>query len=332
MDIFINNKVWNTFTPEEMENYKEEVFRYYREKGFPYFDLTQEEKNKVWEKLKSFDTKKILLPNFELNQDMLALNLVNNYFPNIWEAKSGNFMSPMETFNDDEKFKIAISKRIKLHDNMSDAGIRKVLSFSHGSQRVSNFRPTIAKYIYDDFGGNGDILDFSCGYGGRLFGFLSSKKTKLYVGCEPNSETYGYLNDVVRDFKPDDKQVELHNIPFEDFNTDRKFDLIFSSPPYFNTEKYCNEETQSFKRYPTKDEWKNGFLKPLIDKSFDLLKEDGWFLINIANVNNYKNLEDDTLELCHQRGFVLYFTLKMRLSALMGQHFKFEPIFCFKKG
>ena len=49
MDIFINNKVWNTFTPEEMENYKEEVFRYYREKGFPYFDLTQEEKNKVWE-------------------------------------------------------------------------------------------------------------------------------------------------------------------------------------------------------------------------------------------------------------------------------------------
>jgi tRNA1(Val) A37 N6-methylase TrmN6 len=89
---------------------------------------------------------------------------------------------------------------------------------------------------------------------------------------------------VNRDFKPDDKQVELYNIPFEDFQTDKKFDLIFSSPPYFNTEKYCNEETQSFKRYPTKLEWKNGFLKKLIEKSYQFLKTDSYFVINIANV------------------------------------------------
>ena len=75
MNIFINKAVWNKFTPEEMENFKSEVFKYYREYGFPYFNLTQEEKTKVFEKLKNFDTKKILLPNFELNQDMLGLNL-----------------------------------------------------------------------------------------------------------------------------------------------------------------------------------------------------------------------------------------------------------------
>jgi SAM-dependent methyltransferase len=330
MNIFINKAVWNKFTPEEMEQFKEEVFRYYRENGFPYFKLTQDEKDKVWKKLKDFDTKKILLPNFELNQDMLGLNLCNNYFPNIWSAKSGNFMSPMETFENDEKFKIAIAKRIKLDDCITDAGIRKILSFSHGSQRVSNFRPTVAKYIYDDFCGDGDVLDFSCGYGGRLFGFLASKKTKLYVGCEPNSETFKYLGDVVSDFN-ELKTVQIHRLPFEDFETEHKFDLVFSSPPYFNTEKYSKESTQSYMRYPTKEEWKNGFLKPLIRKSYEFMKPDGYFCINIANVNNYKNLEEDTLELCYQQGFVLYFTLKMRLSALMGKHFKYEPIFCFKK-
>jgi hypothetical protein len=37
MDIFINRNNWLQFSPEEMENFKEEIFQYYRQKGFPNF-------------------------------------------------------------------------------------------------------------------------------------------------------------------------------------------------------------------------------------------------------------------------------------------------------
>ena len=64
----------------------------------------------------------------------------------------------------------AIRKRIKLDDNMSDMGMRKTFSWVSGTQKVSNFRPTIAKYIYDNYSNNGNVLDYSAGYGGRLIG------------------------------------------------------------------------------------------------------------------------------------------------------------------
>jgi SAM-dependent methyltransferase len=329
VSIFINKKVWNEFSEDELKDYEDAVFNHYRSTGFPFFDLTEEQRAKTFNQLVQFDTAKLELGGDELNQTMLALNLCNHHFPNIWEAKAQNFRSPLETFHDDEKFRIAIRKRIKHGDNMSDAGIRKVLSYSHGSQRVSNFKPTVAKYMYDRFAPNGDVLDFSCGYGGRLFGFLASS-AKTYVGCEPNTATYTYLTEIALEYNSR-KSVTINHLPIEDFETSQTFDLVFSSPPYFNTEKYCLEPTQSYLRYPTRQLWREGFLKPLVEKSLRYLRPQGTFAINIANVSSYPNLEQDTVELCEEAGFIHCRTLKMRLSKLMGAGFKHEPIFCFTK-
>ena len=41
-------------------------------------------------------------------------------------------------------------------------------------------------------------------------------------------------------------------------------DLCFTSPPYFDTEKYADEPTQSYIKYPSEKEWIDGFLTQTI--------------------------------------------------------------------
>lgn len=59
-------------------------------------------------------------------------------------------------------------------------------------QSVSNFRPTSAKYFYNKYGNNGVVWDMCAGWGGRLFGFLSSN-CNTYIGTEPCEKTYNGL-------------------------------------------------------------------------------------------------------------------------------------------
>jgi len=331
--LFVNKKVWKGFTDEELEEYKIKLFNFYKQHGFPYFDMTDEQCSRVVDNLLNFDSDRIILDEDYLKQVMNGLNLVNFFMPHIFEVKCRNFKSPMECFQDDEMLKKAIKKRLSIGDNMSHAGMRKALSWTHGTHRVSNFRPTIAKYIYDNYSGGGRVLDFSSGFGGRLFGAFVSQKVKTYVGTDPSTKTYEGLIKI-KDYLQTkiEKEVILHNQPFEDLELeDNSFDLAFSSPPYFNTEEYSYEDTQSFMKYDTKEKWRDGFLKPLVSNVHRYLKTDGYFIINIANVNSYKNLEEDLLEIAKEEGFNLVKTYKMNLSKLMSKGYKYEPIYVFRK-
>ena len=330
-NIFINNKIWAKFSDEELEQFTTQIYNHYRENGFPYFKLNDKEIDKEILKLREYNTNTILESDNKLKQVMLGLNLVNFFMPHMWDTKCHSFTTPMNAFTDDKMFLKAIKKRIQLGSNMSDAGMRKALSWVSGTHRVSNFRPTIAKWIYDNFSGDGNVLDFSCGYGGRLFGALSSEKVKSYTGTDPCLKTFNCLIEMKERIN-NNKDVIIYNKPFEDLDLPNDYyDLSFSSPPYFNTEEYSYEDTQSFIRYKTKDEWRDNFLNPLIKKNFISLKKDGYFIINIANVKTYPTLEEDTLTICKNIGFELITTYKMSLSALMSKGFKYEPIFVFKK-
>ena len=227
------------------------------------------------------------------------------YFPHFWEVQCGNATrTPMETFLDDDKFKSVIKKcwnwclnytegvNSVFHENR----LRQSLKIYTGTQAVSNFRPTAAKLIYEKFGGD-VIWDMSCGWGGRLIGFLASSRPK-YIGTEPSSKTFEGLKKIKKDFNYLTKSVELHKLGSEVFEPEKEsLDLCFTSPPYFDTEKYSDEETQSFKKYPTKDEWINGFLRKTIENCFYGLKGNKYMLINIANTPKYKFIEEETVRI-----------------------------------
>jgi len=318
------------------------IFDYYRRHGFPHYTIREEEKHDHMRKLQKFDTDTIL-DGDKIVQTMHGLRMAWTYFPHFWEVKCGNAkMSPMEIFHDDDKFKSTIRKCWKwstttykgqneeskniMHENR----LRQSIKIYTGTQSVSNFRPTAAKLIYEKFGGD-TIWDMSCGWGGRLIGFLASSRKK-YIGTEPSSLTFEGLQKIKKDFFYLEKSVELHKLGSEEFIPDRNsLDLCFTSPPYFDTEKYADEKTQSFIKFPTKEEWVNGFLRKTIENCYRGLKSGKHMLINIANTPKYKFIEEETQRIAKELGFVQNDTLQLTLSSVMGAGYKYEPIFIFKK-
>ena len=321
----------------------EVIFNYYRRNGFPHYTIREDEKHEHLKKLRKFNVNTIFKDN-QIVQTVHCLRLAWTYFPHFWEVRCGNSkMSPMEIFLDDDKFKSTIKKcwnwnmkhfkgeegmeKNKFHENR----LRQSIKIYSGTQSVSNFRPTAAKLIYEKFGGD-VVWDMSCGWGGRLLGFLSASNTKQYIGTEPSSRTYDGLQKMVKDFSYLGKQVNIYKLGSEEYKPmEESFDLCFTSPPYFDTEKYSLESTQSFVKFPTENEWVNGFLKKTIQNCYIGLKENKYMLINIANTPKYDFIEKETIRIAKELGFVQEDTLQLTLSSVMGAGHKYEPIFVFRK-
>jgi len=139
------------------------------------------------------------------------------------------------------------------------------------------------------------------------------------------------LEQIKEDWGSKNKTIELHKVGSEDFWPPYcEVDLCFTSPPYYDWEKYSDEETQSYIKYPTKEEWINGFLLNTIDRCHYGLKPGGILAMNVANTKRIKNFEEETLKLAKMLYFKHIDTWYLHLSSQKGTP-KREPIFIFKK-
>lgn len=319
---------WIDVSESEREEIVDKIFIELRSNGFPHFNLSLNERRKVVQQLLVFDPKTIVLGDI-IGQNMMGQNLLNHHMPHIWSVRSRGFRTPMEMFLSDKCLRGVIRKRLRLGDNISLAGIRKTLGFAQGAQKVSSFRPTAAKAIYWLLGAE-TVLDFSAGFGGRLLGAMSLKAVSQYVGVDPSTPTVNGLRDMIREYQWGNR-AEIIHAPFEDVKLQNRFDLAFSSPPYFNTEEYSDDPQQSFRRYDTRFLWRNRFLRPTIEKCFRLVKSGGKFAINVANVSTYPDLETHVAQDSIDAGFVASDKLRIAFSKLMGADFKYEPLFVFTK-
>lgn len=341
-DIFINKKVWKEFDENQLESYIDSVFNHYRQNGFPYFPTDRKFLNNELRKLKNYDfTRVIDKENKIINQSMHGLSLAWSFMPHSWEVPCNGLKTPLELFEDDETFRKVIRKRIRMGDNMSDNGIRKMLKLYTGAQSVSNFRPTAAAAIYSLFANRGDIVwDMSCGYGGRLLGaYLADVK---YLGTDPCVKTWKGLLQLMA-FLEYDKCIilnrgseEMSNVYMrEPVNARPMIDFAFTSPPYFDLEKYGEEDNQSYIKFPNKEDWSEGFLYETFRKVEFGLKKGGKMAINIANTKKYPDLEEVTINKASKAGFKLVDTWKLALSnptmSADKSKFKYEPIFIFER-
>jgi len=323
MDLFGNTK----------EDILNDYFNFWRKKGYPNYKKENYNKKNELIALINFDEKNILKNNI-LKQTMHSCGFLWTYFPHWIEVEYGNQETIKNLWYDDEKLKKLLKKTYEYeckygNGNITTNRLRQNSKVYLSKQSVSNFRPTVAKYIYNTYGNNGAVYDMSCGWGGRLFGFLSSN-CKKYIGVEPSIKTFTGLKELNNDF-PSNKIIELHNLGSEVFIPKKNsLDLCFTSPPYFNTEKYSNEKTQSYIKYPTIEKWLNGFLKKTFENCFFGLKENRFMIVNIANISK-SSLENETIKIAENIGFKLVETLKLELSSISGKGAKYEPIFIFKK-
>ena len=170
---------------------------------------------------------------------------------------------------------------------------------------ASQFKPSIAKAFYDYFGSR-NILDFSAGWGDRLAGFYASETGAYYLGIDPNTSNHPNYQkqkdfyETHRSFFEIEKDCDFICSPAEDVDfTEYEgiFDTVFTSPPYFNTEKYSEDETQSFKRYTDIDSWNKKFLHNSLERIFPAMKPGAILAINIADV--YCGKKKGYLDICN---------------------------------
>lgn len=152
-------------------------------------------------------------------------------------------------------------------------------------QYVNEFQPYLARDIYKENCKDGDkILNPCAGWGGRLIGLASCMfKDIEYVETDPATETYNGLVKLKNFLRLGDNYKQ-YNLPFEDLELKKDyFDFVFTSPPYFDTELYSEEETQSYKKNDSYDLWRDNFLYVMIDKIVYSMKKGAKCILNVGN-------------------------------------------------
>jgi tRNA1(Val) A37 N6-methylase TrmN6 len=195
----------------------------------------------------------------------------------------------------------------------------------------NNFNPTAAKALYEKLlPVEGRTLDFSAGYGGRLIGFLSASSGKEYVGIEPLSDSYRGLLRLVELFGKD-KIVRLHHAPFEDIDIEvDSFDLVFSSPPYYDLEEYGNEPTQSIIRYSEYREWLDRFWFVVLRKSVEALRDGGHLAVSLGNCARH-DLVGDSLRRLSSEPLNRLSDFLMVSRAVYGRTLRTDRVFVYQK-
>ena len=152
---------------------------------------------------------------------------------------------------------------------------------------ASQFPPSVAKELYNLFDAK-HVFDFSMGWGDRLAGFHASN-AESYYGTDPNIAVFKNYENQNKLYDTNKKTV-FKNSPAEDLDlSDSEFDMIFTSPPYFDVEQYSTDETQSWQRYKSDDAWLNNFLFVVIEKCWNSLVDGGTLIINISDIFKSKN-------------------------------------------
>lgn len=158
---------------------------------------------------------------------------------------------------------------------------------SGGIQYVNEFQPYLARAIYKKFCKDGDkILDPCSGWGGRTLGLASCMfKNIEYITSDPSFKTWLGLLKLREFLNLDRKQYQYNRCGFENLELkENYFDFCFTSPPYFDTERYSDDKEQSYKTNSNYEEWRNNFLYVMLDKIIYALKPNAYCLLNVGKV------------------------------------------------
>jgi hypothetical protein len=147
----------------------------------------------------------------------------------------------------------------------------------------TTFKPSLMvgfiKYL-----GSKRILDPFMGWSDRLIAAISQDdKIEYYVGIDSNSELFPGYKEIINFFIPsenDRKKYILIEGEFEKVTLPNlKYDLIFSSPPYYDLEEYSDKNQSYIGR--NLEQWYNDFLISSLEKMWSVLEKNGFMVLHI---------------------------------------------------
>jgi len=307
----------------------EQAVAAYRCMGFPYPTWTDESLIRDIELIREAKTS---ISGRDIKQSYVGSALASAFHPSMYSVRCNGRKTPLEIFENDSALRRAILQRIRFGDHLKPHSIRRVLLTAPGCQAASNFRPTAACSLIREFKAT-SVLDFCMGWGGRLLGAIAAGVQ--YVGIDPHTKAVTGNKELLRQIRRTHRDlvgdVTLIWGCAEDVVGRRLFspDLILTSPPYFDTELYSSETTQSYLRHPTTELWFEDFLGACIHGSFRDLRPGGHLVLNVSH-----QLAPRTLELATSAGFEMIRSMNLIIGSRPSHHskgYKHEPVLVFRK-
>lgn len=240
-----------------------------------------------------------------------AIKIVTSFFPHYWKSshKEYNSISKAWDYGNQSVLRAAIKEYWDQKTEVNIYGLLKFITKHYKDfATVSVFKPWIARYIYNKYLPNGGtVIDPSCGWGTRLLGTIGLPIK--YIGYDINQNSIS-SHTKLAEFMGS----SLVNAP-EFYNADSSSvdfvdgDLLFTSPPYDDTEYYhgVNEFTPTYN---------------IIDNIFKKFRKT--IILNIPR--RHTNM---CVEIASKYGRKLSETLEMKTGSFMGRKNTFEPILVF---
>lgn len=133
------------------------------------------------------------------------------------------------------------------------------------------------------------VLDMSSGWGDRLVGSIAygyNKPEFEYYGTDPSNCMAVNYKKIIKTLVPDKFQAnyKVAKTGFENAKLPSNyFDLMFSSPPFFDLEIYENSTDQSIQQFNNLQSWLNNFMYPSIKKINTSLKMGGYMALYMSD-------------------------------------------------
>lgn len=231
--------------------------------------------------------------------DHLELNYLTDFFTEECRMTcrfGSNKESPLEYWKHNRgDIKQVLERRGLKVDNYN---VREVMYERNRLMYCNNFRINVCLEVLDMFK-PANWLDISAGWGDRLLSALLSPWVKVYTGVDPNPCLHPGYKKMLDVFNPKGtgkgtgtdtdtgtpaKKCTLIRDGFETARLPAgiKYDLVFSSPPFFDLEVYSGATGDSITQYKDSTAWFNGFLMPSIKKGIKYLVPGGYLVLYIA--------------------------------------------------
>ena len=231
--------------------------------------------------------------------------------------RDGRDLSPFAAWNNKEYMKFVVERYMDDKEHLTSFNLREsfyklnsVLPEKYRNMECNFFKATLAASVYDLFLRNKPhkrVLDISAGWGDRLLAALSAN-LESYLAYDPNTALQAGYKEMIDQYIDDEKEKENYQVigaPFETAETNlrgKTFDLIFTSPPYFDLEVFTTEGEQSIVTHSTFDKWMVHFLFQSLYLAWDTLAADGNMVIHIDDFSKgdkkHKIIEPMVLFVC----------------------------------
>ncbi len=323
---------------ESDNDYLYRIAGIYIANGFPYKKYSCDKLEKEWFGMRK--SQYVPPENNTIKYRKNGLSFADHFNQHIFSLKRKYKISPVELFNNKELLIDCLKRNNADRGLLTYAGLHSIVCADIKSPRLNNFPPLIARDIYNYYCKDGDaVIDPCAGFGGRLTGASVCKRNVSYTGIDPSEKTYFGLVELQKFIKKQSPSFasKIINGCAEDemeYIRDGSFDFCFTSPPYFDTEEYDYKNTQSFIRYNEYQSWVDGFLYPLINHAYRILKENSYFLINIGKYGKYA-ISEDIKSISSKVGFKIeeekYIEIPRYGFVKSEDMFRKEPLIVMKK-